>query len=159
MFSFLYLILICVRIRLGYIGVFGFEWFYLYYSLYSTLLLVNFFWIVSTSGCKLIGPNHLNLVILCVVVLFFILHFFTSLVILDLHLSQQNKLQFIELLIIFVITSVRVYVVLSHINWLCSNNICIISLYIYAHSVHYFVWFNIQFYSQYSTKAQILNHI
>jgi hypothetical protein len=43
---------------------------------------------ISANGCRYIVPNHFNLVS-CVAVLFSILHFFTSLVILDLHLSQH----------------------------------------------------------------------
>jgi hypothetical protein len=59
-FSFVFNSLLCVC-ELGCIGAFGFEWFCLYYSLYSLLLIVNFSWIVSASGCRLVKPNHLNL--------------------------------------------------------------------------------------------------
>jgi hypothetical protein len=47
--------------RLRCIETFGFEWFCLHYSLYFTLLLVNFFWIVSANGCRLVKLNYLNL--------------------------------------------------------------------------------------------------
>jgi hypothetical protein len=50
----------------------------------TPLLLVNFSWIISASGCRHVVLNHLNLGILCgYACLFSILHFFTSLVILD----------------------------------------------------------------------------
>jgi hypothetical protein len=67
----MYLILFCVFVRLDVFGAFGFEWLYLYHTLYSTLLLVNFSWIVSASGCRHILPNHLNLGVF-VAMLFFI---------------------------------------------------------------------------------------
>jgi hypothetical protein len=76
-------------VRLGVFGAFGFEWLYLYHTLYSTLLIVNFSWIVSASGCRHILPNHLNLgVFVAVLFLYSALFYF----IVDLgipHLSQH----------------------------------------------------------------------
>ena len=67
--------------RLGCIEAFRFEWFCLHYSLYSTLLLVNFSWIVSANGCKLVGPDHLNFGILygCVIFYSALFYFFGDL--------------------------------------------------------------------------------
>jgi hypothetical protein len=48
-------------------------------------LLVNFSWIVFVSECKHIVSNHLNFYVLCDCVVFSILHFSISLLILDLH--------------------------------------------------------------------------
>jgi hypothetical protein len=68
--------------RLRYIETFGFEWFCLHYSLYFTLLLVNFSWIASANECRLVKLNYLNLGVLygCDI---FIVHFSTFSVILD----------------------------------------------------------------------------
>jgi hypothetical protein len=80
-------------VRLGVFGDFGFEWLYLYHTLYSTLLIVNFSWIVSASGCRHILPNHLNLgVFVAVLFLYSALFYF----IVDLgipHLSQQTGIR------------------------------------------------------------------
>jgi hypothetical protein len=49
-------------VRLGVFGAFGFEWFDIVVPHFVLhLLLVNFSWIVSASGCRHILPNHLNL--------------------------------------------------------------------------------------------------
>jgi hypothetical protein len=60
-----------VRVRFGCIEAFGYEWFSLYYFLYSTILTVNFLRVVSASGCQLIKPNYLNLGVLCDCVILF----------------------------------------------------------------------------------------
>jgi hypothetical protein len=57
--------------RFGCIETFGFEWFFLYYSLYYIILIVNFLQVISASGCRLIKPNHLNLLVLCGCVIFY----------------------------------------------------------------------------------------
>jgi hypothetical protein len=82
-FSLLSLILFCVRVGFACIWALGFEWFSPYYSFLLHLLLVNFFQIISANGCKLIKPNHLNLGIFCVIDLFSIMLFSTSLGILN----------------------------------------------------------------------------
>jgi hypothetical protein len=66
---------------LGVLGLLGLSVFWFYIC--TPLLLVNFSWIVSASGCRHIGPNHLNLGVLCGCVVFFILHFSISLLILE----------------------------------------------------------------------------
>ena len=76
--------------RFGCIRAFGFEWFYLYYFLYCTLLLLNFSWIVSASKCRLVEPNYLNLDVLCGYVIF-ILHFSIFLVILEFALVTTHN--------------------------------------------------------------------
>jgi hypothetical protein len=63
-FCLLEYILYCVIVRFGCIGALGFEWFSLYYFVLR-LLIVNFLRVVSTSGCRLIKPNHLNFGVLC----------------------------------------------------------------------------------------------
>jgi hypothetical protein len=75
--------------RLRCIKTFGFEWFYLHYSLYFTLLLVNFSWIVSANRCRFVKLNYLNLGALCGCDIF-IVHFSTFSVILDVRLSQHG---------------------------------------------------------------------
>jgi hypothetical protein len=62
-------------------------------TLCTPLLLVNFSWIVSASGCRHILPNHLNLgVFVAVLFLYSALFYF----IVDLgipHLSQQTGIR------------------------------------------------------------------
>ena len=65
-----------MRVRLGYIKVFEFEWFYLYYFLYSTILLMNFFKIVTVNEYKFIESNHLNLGVLCSCIIFYFALFY-----------------------------------------------------------------------------------
>jgi hypothetical protein len=52
-------------VRLGVFGAFGLEWFDIVVPHFVLhILLVNFSWIVSASGCRHILPNHLNLGVL-----------------------------------------------------------------------------------------------
>jgi hypothetical protein len=53
------------------IEAFEIEWFFLYYFLYSIILIVNFFRIVSASECTLVKSNHLNFGVLCDCVIFY----------------------------------------------------------------------------------------
>jgi hypothetical protein len=55
-----------------YLGLLGLEWFDIVVPHFVLhILIVNFSWIVSASGCRHILPNHLNLGVF-VAVLFFI---------------------------------------------------------------------------------------
>jgi drug/metabolite transporter (DMT)-like permease len=77
-------------VRLGVFGAFGLEWFDVVVPHFVLhILLVNFSWIVSASGCRHILPNHLNLgVFVAVLFLYSALFYF----IVDLgipHLSQH----------------------------------------------------------------------
>jgi hypothetical protein len=60
-FLFCVLILFCVRVRFWCIRAFGFEWllFVLHFVLHP--FDRGFLLVVSTSGCRLVKPNHLNL--------------------------------------------------------------------------------------------------
>jgi hypothetical protein len=60
-----YFFLFCVRLRYGCIGVLGFEWFFSLLLFVLHLLIVNFFQVVSNSGCRLVKPNNLNLGVVC----------------------------------------------------------------------------------------------
>jgi hypothetical protein len=73
-----------------YLGLLGLEWFDIVVPHFVLhILIVNFSWIVSASGCRHILPNHLNLgVFVAVLFLYSALFYF----IVDLgipHLSQQ----------------------------------------------------------------------
>jgi hypothetical protein len=81
-------------VRLGVFGAFGLEWFDIVVPHFVLhILLVNFSWIVSASGCRHILPNHLNLgVFVAVLFLYSALFYF----IVDLgipHLSQQTGIR------------------------------------------------------------------
>jgi hypothetical protein len=74
-----------------YLGLLGLEWFDIVVPHFVLhILIVNFSWIVSASGCRHILPNHLNLgVFVAVLFLYSALFYF----IVDLgipHLSQQT---------------------------------------------------------------------
>jgi hypothetical protein len=74
-----------------YLGLLGLEWFDIVVPHFVLhILIVNFSWIVSASGCRHILPNHLNLgVFVAVLFLYSALFYF----IVDLgipHLSQQG---------------------------------------------------------------------
>jgi hypothetical protein len=62
---------IVVFVSLGVLGLLGLSGFVCTTLLYSILLLVNFSWIVSANGCRLVKPNHLNLAVLCDCLLFY----------------------------------------------------------------------------------------
>ena len=61
---------------------------FVYTTFCTSFLLVNFSYIVSTSKYRLVGLNHLYFNMLCDCVIFLIMYFFVSLIILDLLLSQ-----------------------------------------------------------------------
>jgi hypothetical protein len=53
-----------VRVIFGCIEAFGFELLLFVFHFVLHLLIVDFSWIISASGCKLVRPNHLNLGVL-----------------------------------------------------------------------------------------------
>jgi hypothetical protein len=61
-------------VRLRCIGAFELEWFSLYHSLYSILLIVNLFRVVSAIECRLIELIHLNLGVLCDCIILYSMH-------------------------------------------------------------------------------------
>jgi hypothetical protein len=78
-------------VRLDVFGAFGLEWFDVVVPHFVLhILIVNFSWIVSASGCRHILPNHLNLGVFVAVLFFYILHFSISLLILEFRICHNN---------------------------------------------------------------------
>jgi hypothetical protein len=77
-------------VRLGVFGAFGLEWFDIVVPHFVLhILLVNFSWIVSASGCRHILPNTLGVFV--AVLLFLYSAFSISLLILEFRICH-NKL-------------------------------------------------------------------
>lgn len=74
-FSFVFTSLFCVRVGEGCIRTSRFKWFSLYYFLYSIILIVNFFRIVSARRCKLLKLKHLNRSFSCDCIIFYSIFF------------------------------------------------------------------------------------
>jgi hypothetical protein len=58
-------------VRFGCIGAFEFQWLFFVLHFVLHILIVKFYWIVSSSRCRLVKPNHLNLGVSYVIVLLF----------------------------------------------------------------------------------------
>ena len=59
------IILLWAKWELGVIGALGLSGFLALLLSCTHLLIVDFLWVVSTSGCRLVKPNHLNLCVVC----------------------------------------------------------------------------------------------
>jgi hypothetical protein len=64
-YFFLSLIPFCLEVRFGCIKAFRFLVIFSVLHFVLHILIVNFFRVVSASGCRLVKPNHLNLGVLC----------------------------------------------------------------------------------------------